>query len=214
MANIDYKTFFSAGNETWKTAIDRYRSFLNANMPDYFPQKNYPYTFAENTAYTFHYSNKIEETYLSDFTTQTQIKVPADLKYLLSVYGTFYIGNNLLKIFDEEENIFLTLGILLEKFGYTDILQDVGDGMLKSLNSFYYFFGLSFPQADETSFLYFNKAGNYGKISLSKDNKQMALRKTLPSMFNGSIDKYTLDNLISNQIDRIITNALTVRGYI
>lgn len=211
----DYKTFLGSKSETWQQAIDRFKKFCKAEMTDYFSAKDYLYRFADNTAYTYHPKGTVSAAYISSFETRYDVSVPEALVGLLSHHGAFTIGNNLLDIFgaDHEEAI-LTLPQILTRYGHGAFIEKIGGGMLRSLSGFYFFFGVSFPESDEMSFLYFSKAGNFGKMLFAANNPSLVLQKILPSMFNGSIDKYTLDNLISNQIDRVVINALTVKGYI
>lgn len=211
----DYKTFLGTKSETWQQAIDRFKRFCEAEMTDYFSKKDYSYRFADNTAYSYHAKGKVSQTYINDFETRHDITVPEDLVDLLSNHGAFIIGDSLLDVFGaDQEDAILTLPEILTKYGHGGFIEKIGGGMLRSLSGFYFFFGVSFAESDEMSFLYFSKAGNFGKMLFAANNPSLVLQKILPSMFNGSIDKYTLDNLISNQIDRVVINALTVKGYI
>lgn len=211
----DYKTFLGTKSETWSQAIDRFKRFCKAEMTDYFSKKDYSYRFADNTAYSYHPKGKVAVAYINDFETHHDVSVPESLVGLLSNHGAFAIGDGLLEIFGaDQEQAILTLPEILTKYGHASFIEKIGGGMLRSLSGFYFFFGVSFPDSDEMSFLYFSKAGNFGKMLFAANNHALVLQKILPSMFNGSIDKYTLDNLISNQIDRVVINALTVKGYI
>ncbi|MDH6354798.1 hypothetical protein M2132_001129 [Dysgonomonas sp. PH5-45] len=210
----NYKTLLTQKGETWQEALTRYERFLKADMLQYFTVKDYSYTFSENEAYLLHQDGKVLTRFIRNFSEEHNINVPDNLTDLMCNYGTFTVGDSLLEIFNQADDTFMTLSEILQSYNYDSLLAEIGPGMLKSLNGFYFFFGISFPQTDQTSFLYFSKAGNFGIMHLSENNHEEALRKTLPSMFNGSIDKFTLDSLISNQIDRIIINALMVRGYI
>ncbi len=211
----DYKIFLTQKNETWQQAISRFQDFLETDMKDYFSNKEYSYRFADNKAYTYYQADKVSTQCIQDFMAKYNVNVPAGLTELLCDHGPFRIGNTLLEIYDDIgiDNI-LTLPQILSMYGHDNFINQISPGMLKSLSSFYFFFGVSFPHSEEMSFLYFNKAGNFGKMLFAPNNYALVLQKILPSMFNGSIDKYTLDSLISNQIDRVIINALTVRGYI
>lgn len=209
----DYKIFLTQKNETWKQALERYKSFLAADMKGYF-DKDYDYRFGSNSAYTYRETGVLKKDDIEEFSFQNQINVPSELVQLMCNHGTFKIGEGILEIFNKSIDSFMTLSDVMEEYSYKDIQEQIGPGMLKSMNGFYRFFGVSFPQSDETSFLFFDKSGSFGKMHLFRKNPDMALKKILPSMFNGSIEKFTLDSLISNQIDRVIINALMVRGYI
>jgi len=212
----DYKIFLRQKNETWRQAIDRYNGFLAADMKDYFPEKGYSYHFSDNSSYVYYPMGKISPECLDDFTNKYDVKVPTVLADMLLDYGAFRIGQGgLLEIFDDiGADTILTLPQILSMYGYEDFIGKIGPGMLKSLSHFYFFFGVAFPEAEEITFLYFTKAGNFGKMSFAPNNEALVLQKVLPSMFNGSIDRYSLNELIGNQIDRVIINALIVRGYI
>lgn len=211
----DYRIFLGTQSETWQQAIGRFKRFREAEMTEFFLVKNYPYRFMENKAYNFYSTGKISADYIADFEDRIEVGVPKVLVDLLCNHGSFTIGNCLLSIFSEDEDeVIYTLPQVLTRFGYASFVDQISAGMLKSLSGFYFFFGVSFPESDEMSFLYFSKAGNFGKMLFAPHNPSLVLQKVLPSMFNGSIDKYTLDSLISNQIDRVIINALTVKGYI
>lgn len=212
----DYKAFFAPNNETWKAALDRYQDFLNADMSDYFSVKDYSYSFKENRSYQLIDKKTIAEDLISDFQVRNGINVPVALVDLLSVHGGFKIGEGILDIFggDDDEIVFPNLKQVLTKFGYSHFVDEIPTSMLKSLNGFYYFFGVTFPESSEMSLLYFSKSGNFGKMLFAPHNQQLVLDKVLPDMFNGAADKFTLSSLLSNQIDRVITNALTVKGYL
>lgn len=212
----DYKKFLQPKNESWQEALERFFRFCEADMKEYFSNKDYSYRFADNKAYTYYPQEKVPEEYFEEFSTQYKINIPPDLKNLLSGYGGFYIGSSLIEVYSkaEENSVFYTLPQILNRYGYSGFLEKISPGMLRSLSNYYFFFGISFPESEEIGFLYFNKAGNFGKMLFAPDNENLVLKKILPSMFNGSIAKYSLDELISVQIDRIIINALTVRGYI
>jgi hypothetical protein len=213
---LDYKLFFTLKNETWQQALDRYIMFCEADMKDYFLTKTYAYRFADNKAYTLHTPQAIEPQSIDLFTANWGIEVPRQLTDLLCTYGAMCIGDGLLTLFDDKEQSspILSLSQVLDKYGYSDFIQQIRPGILKSVSGFYFFFGVIFAQSDEMAFLYFSKAGHFGKMLFSKVNQDLVLNKILPAMFNGSIDKYTLDTLISSLIDRVIINALTVRGYL
>jgi len=211
----DYKVFLEQKNETWKQALERFQNFCEADMKDYFSTKDYSYHFADNKSYALYHTGKVSSGYLAGLASMYNINIPDELEDMLDNYGTFRIGDTLLEIYnDSGSETILTLPLILEKYGFKDIIEKIGPGMLKSLSNFYYFFGVSFPKSPEITFLYFSKAGNFGKMLFSPHNQDLVLRKILPSMFNGSIDKYSLSSLISNQVDRVIINALTVKGYI
>lgn len=211
----DYRIFLGSGNETWKQAIDRFLRFREAEMKNYFSKKDYKYRFSENIAYAYHPERKVSKRYIANFEEKYEIGVPDELADLLSNHGGFKIGDCLFEIYGEKgDGAILTLPLVLEKYGYGSFVDKIGPGMLRSLSGFYFFFGVSFPESDEMSFLYFSKAGNFGKMLFSPNNPALVLQKVLPSMFNGSADKYSLDRLISSQIDRVVVNALTVKGYI
>ncbi|MDL2214821.1 hypothetical protein LJC00_01365 [Dysgonomonas sp. OttesenSCG-928-M03] len=211
----NYKTFLTQKNETWEDAISRFQYFRKADMKDYFSNKEYSYHFADNKAYTYYQSDKVSAQCISDFIAKYNVNIPQDLINLLCHHGPFRIGDSLLEIYDDIGiDTIVTLSQVLSIYGYGDFINQISPGMLKSLNGFYFFFGVSFPHSKEPGFLYFNKAGNFGKMLFAPNNHALVLQKILPSMFNGSIDKYTLDSLISTQIDRVIINALAVRGYI
>ncbi len=212
---LDYKIFLGTKSETWQQAIARFEKFSEAEMKDYFSTKDYSYRFLDNKSYSFHSTGKVSTSYINDFEESRLVTVPDELSDLLSNHGTFTIGDSLLEIFGgNRSEVILTLPQILTKYGHADFIGQIGEGMLKSLSGFYFFFGVSFAESDEMSFLYFSKAGIFGKMLFAPNNPSLVLQKVLPTMFNGSIDKYTLDNLISSQIDRIIINALTVKGYI
>lgn len=211
----DYRIFLGQKNETWQQAIDRFLKFREAEMKSYFSKKEYRYRFAENHAYAYHLTGKVSKHYISGFEMRDGIGVPDELIELVCNHGAFKIGDSIFEIFSEkEEEAIMTLPQVLTKYGYSSFIDKIGSGMLKSLSGFYFFFGVSFPESDEMSFLYFSKAGTFGKMLFSPNNPALVLQKVLPAMFNGSADKYTLDSLISNQIDRVVVNALTVKGYI
>lgn len=211
----DYKTFLGTKGETWQQAIARYKRFCEVEMKDYFSKKDYSYRFFDNKSYAYHSTGKVSASYIDHFEGHQGVGVPEDLVDLLSNHGAFTIGDSLLKIFGgNHEDVILTLPQMLTKYGHATFVDQIGEGMLKSLSGFYFFFGVSFPESDEMSFLYFSKAGNFGKMLFAANNPSLVLQKVLPAMFNGSADKYTLDTLISSQIDRVIINALTVKGYI
>ena len=211
----DYRIFLGTKSETWQEAIVRFKKFREVEMKDYFSSKDYPYRFVDNRAYAYHSTGKVQASYIADFEKRREVTVPEELITLLSDHGPFTIGDNLLEIFGgNNEEVILTLPEILAKYGHAGFVDQIGGGMLRSLTGFYFFFGVSFPDSDEMSFLYFSKAGNFGKMLFAGNNPSLVLQKVLPSMFNGSIDKYTLDTLISGQIDRVIINALTVKGYI
>lgn len=211
----DYRIFLNQKNETWQQAIERFQNFCEADMKEYFSSKDYSYQFIDNKAYTYQKTEKISSQCIEDFTEKYNVKVPESLINLLCKYGSFRIGDNILEIYDNiAVDTILNLSQVLNIYGYNQFANEISPDILKSLNSYYFFFGVSFPHSEEISFLYFNKAGIFGKMLFAPNNKGLVLQKTLPSMFSGNIDKYTLDSLISNQIDRVIINALTVRGYI
>lgn len=211
----NYRIFLGSENETWQQAIDRFLRFREAEMKNYFSKKDYPYRFSENRSYAYHPEGKVSKRYIANFEEKYEVGIPEELADLLSNHGGFRIGDSLLEVFSEKgEEIILTLPLILEKYGYSNFVNKIGPGMLRSLSGYYFFFGISFPESDEMAFLYFSKAGTFGKMLFSPDNPALVLQKVLPSMFNGSTEKYTLDNLISSQIDRVVVNALTVKGYI
>jgi len=212
----DYKVFLRQKNETWQQALERFFSFREADMQEYFSNKDYPYRFADNRAYDYYPLEKVPEQYFADFSNQNNINVPENLRNMLIHHGGFRIGASLLEIYSDtiENRILFTLRDILIEYGYKDFIEKIGTGMLKSLSNYYFFFGVSFPESEEFEFLFFDKAGNFGKMLFAVNNEDIVLKKILPSMFNGSIDKFTLDELITIQIDRVIINALTVKGYI
>lgn len=211
----NYKAFFAPKNETWQQAIARYNVFRDAEMLDYFSVKDYSYHFKDNRAYDLAFSGKVSPAVIADFEIRTGINVPDSLTDMLCLQGGFRIGQGLLDIFGgNDQSVFPNLEQVLVEYGYENFVSEIGSGMLKSLNSFYFFWGVSFPESDEMSFLYFSKAGNFGKMLFAPDNRDLVLNKVLPAMFNGSAEKFSLDGILSNQIDRVIINALTVKGYI
>lgn len=211
----NYKTFLAPKDEVWQQAIDRYNLFREAEMQEYFSRKDYSYHFRDNRAYDLSFAPKISPAIIADFEIRTGINVPDGLTDMLCTHGGFKIGEGILDIFGgRDQAVFPNLEQTFAKYGYAGFTTKIGSGMLKSLNGFYFFFGISFPESEEMSFLYFTKAGNFGKMLFAPQNENLVLKKVLPAMFNGSSEKFTLDGLISNQIDRVIINALTVKGYI
>lgn len=212
----DYKIFLRKKDETWQQALDRFFRFREVDMKEYFSSKEYSYHFAENRAYDYHLLDKVSEQYFDDFSNQNNLNVPESLRNLLVHHGGFRIGASLLEVFSntQENRVLFTLSDILKEYAYKDFTGKIGIGMLKSLSNYYSFFGISFPESEEFEFLFFNKAGSFGKMLFAPNNENLVLKKILPSMFNGSIEKFTLDELIAVQIDRIIINALTVREYI
>lgn len=208
----DYKVFLSKKNETWQQAIERYQRFCEAEMKEYFDTP-YPYRFINNPAYQFHQLGAEPAEKIQSLEDKFRVKIPVDLADLLVHTGAFRIGNGMFELFHGSKEM-LTLVEVMQAYGYDKLLEQMGEGMLKSMNQYYFFFGVTFPQTDGASFLYFNKAMEFGKMPINDDNHAEALKKIFPSMFNGSADKFTLDDLISNQIDRVIINGLTVKGYI
>lgn len=208
----DYKVFLSKKNETWQQAIERYQNFCEADMEEYF-KTPYPYRFINNPAYRFHPSAPESIDTIQSLEDKLRIKIPDSLKDLFTTKGAFTIGNGMFELFHGSKEI-QTLVEVMNTYGYDKLLEQMGSGMLKSMNQYYFFFGITFPQTDAACFLYFNKAMEFGKMPINDDNHEEALRKIFPSMFNGSADKFSLDDLISNQIDRVIINGLTVKGYI
>ncbi|SHG13685.1 hypothetical protein [Dysgonomonas macrotermitis] len=210
-----YRTLLAPKNETWRAALERYTLFLETEMQEYFDTKDYSYHFRDNRSYDLNIQETVSPALIADFEIRTGINVPGSLTDMLCRHGGFSIGEGLIDIFGGyEQAVFPNLQQMLEKTGNSSFASEIPSGMLKSLNGFYYFFGISFPNSDEMAFLYFSKAGNFGKMLFAPDNKELVLKKILPAMFNGSAEKFTLDSLLSNQIDRVITNALTVKGYI
>lgn len=209
----DYKTFLSTRQETWHDALIRYKRFLEADMKDYFPVP-YSYSFIGNKGYAFQEVDKISPSVLERFSEETGVKVPDDLFDLMCNKGAFQIGESLFNFFSEKEQVIMTLSEVLQYHGYSDYLELIKRGMLRSMSGFYFFFASTFVQKDEVTILYFSKGGYFGLMNISRINPLVFFKKTLPSMFNGSAEKLTLDTLISSQIDRIILNALVVRGYI
>lgn len=211
----NYRTFLAPKNEVWQQAVDRYNVFREAEMLEYFSLKDYSYHFKDNKAYDLNFTPKISPALIADFEIRTGVSVPNGLIDMLCIHGGFRVGEGLLDIFGgRDQAVFPNLEQMLAKYGYTDFIREISSGMLKSLNGFYFFFGISFPKSEEMSFLYFSKAGNFGKMLFAPENQDLVLKKVLPAMFNGSSERFTLDGLISNQIDRVIVNALTVKGYI
>jgi|GEM_PF-1993343 len=212
----DYKVFLGKRNETWRQALERFFRFREADMLEYFANKDYSYRFADNKAYNYYSLDKIPQEYFLEFTVQYNITVPDSLQDMLISNGGFRIGDSLLEVYADrqEERILFTLPQVLKLYGYDGILEKIGAGMLKSISGYYFFFGISFPESEEFEFLFFNKAGSFGKMLFAPHNEDLMIKKVFPSMFNGSIDKYSFDELISTQIDRVVINALTVRGYL
>lgn len=212
----DYKIFYAPKNESWQAALDRYKDFLNADMLSYFSVKDYSYSFKDNKAYILTDKPTVNMDVISDFQIRNAINVPIDLVDLLSVHGSFKIGQNIFDVIggDNKDVVFPNLTQILKDLGYAKFADQIPTGMLKSLNGFYYFFAVAFPESEEMSLLYFSKSGNFGKMIFAPQNQALVLEKILPAMFNGNADKFTLNDLLSSQIDRIITNALTVRGYL
>lgn len=211
----NYRTLLTQKNETWKQALERYHRFCEADMKEYFEHKDYSYRFADNKAYTYYPMGKVSKGCIEDFVARYNVKVPQSLVDLMCDHGVFRIGDSLVEVFDDIGlDTILTLPRILSLYGHDKFIDLISPGMLKSLTGYYYFFGVSFPQSPEIGFLYFTKSGVFGKMLFAPDNKELVLQKVLPSMFNGSIEKFTLDSLISSQIDRVIINALMVRGYI
>ena len=208
----NYKELFGQPNETWLQAIDRFKSFCETDMNDYF-DKEFSSKFSSNPAYTYHREGKMTVEYLDNFAKKHATNIPDSLINLLALHGAFNIGDTIFEIFDSRKGI-MTLDQILKEYKYDTLAKEMGAGMLDSMNEYYFFFGVTFPQTDEASFLFFNKAGSCGKMHIDNTNHDQVLKKTFPSMFNGSIDKYTVDSLISNQLDRVITNALKVKNYI
>lgn len=208
----NYKELLSNHSETWQQAIDRYISFTQTDMKEYFSTTE-TYFFKDNDTYTYHSGQKYSSHYIETFGSQRSHHVPSDLVDLLTKHGCFKIGKGIFEIFSEEKG-FLNLSQALSLYNLSNIEERISDNMLESLNQYYFFFGVAFPQADEISFLYFDKGGHLGKMYIHVDNIDLTVKKTLPAMFSGKVDQYTLDTLIENQMDRIITNALIVRGYI
>jgi hypothetical protein len=210
-----YKQFLSSKNETWKQAIARFKSFRDADMKEYFSCKDYSYRFADNKAYNLYMLDKVQDEWVVSFNEERNVRVPVPLADLLCGDGPFRIGDTLFEVFNSvDKGLFMNLSELLNLYGYGYFLERVSSSMLKSLDGYYYFFGVSFPQSEEPDFLFFNKAGFFGKMLFSPHNEAVVLQKVLPSMFRGAIDKYDINSLINNQIDRVVVNALTVRGYI
>lgn len=208
----DYKTLFSDHSETWQDAINRYIAFTNADMKDYFSVP-VSYFFKNNEAYTFHKEESYTEDYIAKFVNERNHHIPSDLVDLLSKNGCFKIGRGIFEIFPQEIG-FLNLNEALSRYNLSKIEDQISSNMLESLNQYYFFFGVTFPQTDEISFLYFDKAGHLGKMYIHLDNIDLTIKKTLPAMFRGKVDNYTLDSLIAMQIDRVITNALIVKNFI
>lgn len=208
----NYKELLGQPNETWQQAIERYQAFGEVEMNDYF-NKEYPYRFESNPAYTYHREGKMTAEYLNNFAKNHTTNIPDELVNMLTQHGAFAIGDTLFEIFDSRKGI-MTLEQVMKDYHYEALAEQMGAGVLDSMNGYYFFFGVTFPQTDEASFLFFNKAGNCGKMHIDTKNHAQVLKKVFPSMFNGSIDKYTVDSLISNQLDRVIVNALKVKGYI
>ncbi|WP_163319437.1 hypothetical protein [Dysgonomonas sp. 520] len=209
----DYKTFFlKEKNESWRYALDRYKDFLNSDMKNYSGKNDYSYRFIDNSSYQFHLRPRVPQSVMTDFTKENDMKVPFPLINMMCNYGTFKIGSGIMEVFDDK--MFRNLSEMLMYCGAASFINSIGLGVLTSLNQYYYFFGISFPESEEPSFLYFNKSGYFGKMTFARNNPDYVLKKILPSMFNGSIERFTLDSLISNQVDRVITSALVVRGYI
>lgn len=207
----DYKIFLGSPTETWREALERFKRFCEADMKDYFSTKDYSYHFSSNSSYHYQPKALLSESYISEFSEARSITIPPSLVDMLCKHGAFRIGDNPLDIFDDG---FFNLSQVLTNYGYEEFVGEIKPGMLKSLNEFYFFFGVSFSQSEEMSFLFFNKSGSFGQMLFAPHNKGLLLDKVLPSMFNGTADRYTLDSLISKLIDRVVINALTVRGYI
>lgn len=208
----NYKSLLSDQHETWQHAINRYIGFTNADMKDYFPMHE-SYFFKDNDAYCYHKGSKYSQLFVDKFESERNHHIPSDLVDLLTKNGCFKIGKGLFEIFPEEKG-FLNLSQALDIYNLNNITSQLSDSMLESLNQYYFFFGVSFPQSDEISFLYFDKAGHLGKMYIHIENIDMTLKKTLPAMFNGKLEQYTLASLMGIQVNRIITNALIVRGFV
>ena len=208
----NYKSLLSNQNETWKHAINRYLDFTKADMKDYFSTPE-SFFFKDSDAYCYHGGSKFTQLFINKFESERNHHIPSDLVDLLTKHGCFTIGRGIFEIFTEEKG-FLNMSQALALYNLNKIAEQVSDSMMDSLNQYYFFFGVSFPQSDEISFLYFDKAGHLGKMYIHVENIDMTLKKTLPAMFNGKQDQYTLASLISSQIDRVITNALIVKGFV
>lgn len=211
----DYRIFLESRNESWQDALNRYQRFCDADMKEYFATKDYSYRFADNDAYKYHKGKRVMDKWIGAFSSLHAMKVPDTLSNMLCQHGGFCIGHDMLKIFDNNDaDIFRSITEMVNEYGDAEFVSKISPTMLKSVSTFYYFFGVSFPLSDEVGFLYFDKSGKFGKMLFSKINEDLVLNKVLPSMFNGSADKSSLDVLISEQINRVIINALAVKGYI
>lgn len=208
----NYKSLLSDQHETWQHAIDRYLNFTKADMKDFFPIPQ-SYFFKDNESYCYHSGSKYSQLFIDKFESERSHHIPYDLADLLTKHGCFTIGRGIFEIFTEEKG-FLNLTQALDFYNLNKVVEQISDSMLDSLNQYYFFFGVSFPQSDEISFLYFDKAGHLGKMYIHIENIDMTIKKTLPAMFNGKQDQYTLTSLIGSQIDRVIINALIVKGFV
>lgn len=208
----DYSTFFGHKDETWQQAIDRYISFTETDMKDFFGGTN-SYFFKDNPMYVYHQGDKYSIEYLKEFEKNHKLHVPLDLVDLLSIHGSFSIGNNIFEIFSQEKGLTF-LASALDMYNFNNVIDETSTSMLESLDQYYYFFGVTFPQSDEISFLFADRGAHFGKMYMHVNNLDITLKKTLPDMFKGKNDYMSLNNLISNQIDRVITNALIVKDFI
>lgn len=208
----DYKELLSDHSETWQQAIDRYIRFTETDMKDYFSPSQ-SYLFKDNESYQYHNGTPYSQVFIDKFEADHKHHIPTDLAQLLSTRGAFTIGKGLFTLFPESTG-FLNLSQVLDMFNMDNVTQRVSLNVLESINQYYYFFGVSFPQTDEVSFLFFDKAGHLGKMYVHVENIDLTIKKTLPSLFSGKVDHYTLDTLMGMAMDRVITNALIVKGYI
>lgn len=208
----DYKELLSDHSETWQQAIKRYITFTETDMREYFsiPQ---PYFFRDNEGYTYHTGETYSDDYIDRFETEHKHHIPADLSDLLRKHGCFSIGRGIFEIFPEAKG-FLNISEVFAMYNMGNIAERMSANMLDSINQYYYFFAVSFPQADEVSFLYFDKAGHLGKMYVHVENIELTVKKTIPAMFSGKVDQFTLDTLMGMVADRVITNALIVKDFI
>ncbi|MFV0480473.1 MAG: SMI1/KNR4 family protein [Campylobacteraceae bacterium] len=215
-----YKDLLAPKSATYKEAIAKYEEFTKTDLGAFFGLDEEFYITDEYGAVGIEKFEKTSIKLIEKIETENGFKFPKELKELYTNFGGFEINEAKgLTVFEPKDNFFF-----LNEFTncvyedtYTKYSNTLSMEQLKELKDNFFFFAIGSYDDDGGSsrMFYFHKSeGYFAEIELLTANYPVMTKETFPAFFSKTAPKSTLDELIANQINRVILYLLTTMDLV
>ena len=200
------------GTETWQEALERLKKFCHEDLDEYEDDDGEIIitNFSEDFEDIFEISNLEKEEKLNEYEENYEVKIPKELRELMSNYGLFKIngwggGQSYLEIYSSKDECFpnikkFTKGI---EFNYGPYpLEYIPTEYLEILNEKCLFFGVFWPNPQKPEYLYFTPQGEFGIFSFDEGDIPNVIENSIKPILDNTQNKYSLDRLISTLINK------------